>query len=233
MVKTGLGTLRENNTDRICLFKHDGTSFKANGLADYDTIFDWEGWGDATEAQMKEGWHNSVEFRYPEDFGLTDKDGKVWTEDEHKASLIEKFKRFYTFVASTDTAAATNAALEESVTYGETTYTIDSAEYRKAKFINEFEDYMVKDIVANLENEFTCKSQAKEYKEARYLASKDTITSKIQMIFQDPIASLNPRMTVREIIAEGLIIRALSYDYIKRPVNKTEFNTRINALIKT
>ena len=37
---------------------------------------------------------------------------------------------------------------------------------------------------------------------------KNLIT-KIQMIFQDPIASLDPRMTVRDIIAEGLIINGM------------------------
>lgn len=50
----------------------------------------------------------------------------------------------------------------------------------------------------------------KEYKTALKLAKKDRIMNKIQMIFQDPIASLDPRMTVHDIIAEGLIIRGIT-----------------------
>ena len=40
-------------------------------------------------------------------------------------------------------------------------------------------------------------------------ASKEYITRNLAMIFQDPISSLNPRMTVEEIIAEGLKTRGV------------------------
>ncbi len=49
----------------------------------------------------------------------------------------------------------------------------------------------------------------KEKKNAVRIASKEKFVTQMQMIFQDPIASLDPRMTVRDIIAEGLIIKGI------------------------
>ena len=47
----------------------------------------------------------------------------------------------------------------------------------------------------------------KEYKNEMRKAKKTKLVTQIQMIFQDPIASLDPRMTVKEIISEGLVIQ--------------------------
>ncbi len=46
-----------------------------------------------------------------------------------------------------------------------------------------------------------------EYRNELRKATKTKLVTQIQMIFQDPIASLDPRMTVKEIIAEGLVIQ--------------------------
>ena len=56
-------------------------------------------------------------------------------------------------------------------------------------------------------NEEEVKALKAEYKNELRKAKKTKLVTQIQMIFQDPASSLDPRMTVREIIAEGLIIQ--------------------------
>ena len=65
------------------------------------------------------------------------------------------------------------------------------------------------------------KSAIADHKKFSRVKGKSQITSEIQMIFQDPIASLDPRMTVRDIIAEGLVIKGIKdKEYIDQQVYK-------------
>ena len=88
-----------------------------------------------------------------------------------------------------------------------------------------------KELLASLNDEYSAKiNQAegdeekvkklkREFKNKSRVAKKRKLITQIQMIFQDPIASLDPRMTVRDIIAEGLVINGITdKDYINEKV---------------
>lgn len=71
-------------------------------------------------------------------------------------------------------------------------------------------------------NKQEIKSAIADHKKwSRSKAKRDSLINEIQMIFQDPISSLDPRMTVRDIIAEGLIIKGIKdKEYIDQQVYK-------------
>ena len=72
-----------------------------------------------------------------------------------------------------------------------------------------------------LENRAEIKKANEDHNKWSRSKNNNTLTNEIQMIFQDPIASLDPRMTVRDIIAEGLVIRGIKdKEYIDQQVYK-------------
>jgi oligopeptide transport system ATP-binding protein len=68
------------------------------------------------------------------------------------------------------------------------------------------------------------KSRIKEVKVINNSQDTLNISRRMQMIFQDPISSLNPRMTVREIVGEGLIIQKV--------FTKEEINHKVDEVLE-
>ena len=94
------------------------------------------------------------------------------------------------------------------------------AEIRKAKYDhNHCDDDYRKDEKKRIEEKYqellkdaAPEEEAKLRKQMRRelrVAAHSKLVTQIQMIYQDPVASLDPRMTVREIISDGLIIQGI------------------------
>ena len=101
----------QNNTSNLMLFKTD--------------YFDETMVTDPTTGEAKEAWRYDYEARFPSD---------EWTN-------YAKLQELQSFVYSTYRANATGDTLDDPVTYDGVEYTTDSADYRLAKFRNEFGNY--------------------------------------------------------------------------------------------
>ena len=102
---------------------------------------------------------------------------------------------------------------------------IKSAEFDHNHSDKEYAKTLVNEVDARYKtalNETTGAERAavaKKYRAERHVAKNTRLITQIQMIFQDPIASLNPRMTVKEIISEGLVINGIKdQEYIDEKV---------------
>ena len=106
-------------------------------------------------------------------------------------------------------------------------------EIEKAKHDHKYSDKeYAKEFLAKLDEEYLPKIASattpeekevyeKEYKEKKRLLKNERLITQMQMIFQDPIASLDPRMTVKDIISEGLVIKGIKdKKYIEEQVYK-------------
>ena len=104
---------------------------------------------------------------------------------------------------------------------------IKDARFDSKSVDKQYAQTLLKSLEAEYENKFALaqgdeeqlKALKKEYRNRCRVAKKSKLITQIQMIFQDPIASLDPRMTVRDIIAEGLVINGITdKDYIHEKV---------------
>ena len=147
--------------------------------------------------------------------------------DAIAAARAEAAKKIKLLRAEKDVDAARKAAIEEQIKKinQELGEIVDKnrALIRDAKTDSKQVDKQyAESLLKALDAEYSQKSRAaegnseklkalkKEYQIRCRVAKKSRLITQIQMIFQDPIASLDPRMTVRDIIAEGLVINGIT-----------------------
>lgn len=125
---------------------------------------------------------------------------------------------------------AINSKLKEIITYNKLEIKNARFDHKKAEKLYQKQnvakvDEEYKPLLAQSMSEDKRKQLLSEYHDKRRVASKERVVTNIQMIFQDPISSLDPRMTVRDIIGEGLIIKGIR--------NKEYINQKVIEMLET
>ena len=100
------------------------------------------------------------------------------------------------------------ADLQKEIQKAKFDHTNCDKEYAKS-LVKELKEKYEADVAAAQNDTAKLAELKKRYANDLRVAKNSRLVTQIQMIFQDPIASLNPRMTVKEIIAEGLVINGI------------------------
>ena len=126
---------------------------------------------------------------------------------------IAKAKEDYKAAVAKDSSRASELKAQRDAIIAEQKKLMKEADYDQKNCDKEYSARLQKEcrekyeaLLAKASDADKPKLQA-EYKNEMRKAKNTKLVTQIQMIFQDPIASLDPRMTVREIIAEGLKIQ--------------------------
>ena len=167
--------------------------------------------------EQKKQFLVNLAAEFEEAFGVQFKLNSL--KEEADPAKHEYFERYVAAMKPLDDEIAKIRAHQKEV-HDEQMAKIKEAKYDDKHFNKNIAKHEVelvnekyKDLLAKINSGSELSEEEKnlheEYKKELAKAEKTTLANKVQMIFQDPIASLNPRMTVRNIIAEGLVINGV------------------------
>ena len=122
-------------------------------------------------------------------------------KEDYKAAVAENPEQAAELKAQMNATIAEQRKLMKAAAFDQKNCDKEYSKQLQAQVKEKYEDLIAK--AGDAEKA----ALTKEYKNEMRKAKKTKLVTQIQMIFQDPIASLDPRMTVKEIISEGLVIQ--------------------------